>query len=90
MQYQSLALGLIESQPALHRRLQRSRRLVEVMESHALDLKASHLAWIDRLAERRPGDDPQSRKSQALELALADLEERFAQEASPSGSADAP
>ena len=88
MHYKTLTLGLIESEPALYRRLRQSRRLTERMESYADELKTSHLAWIERLAQDRSRDDPRSRKSAALELALAELTQRLAREASPTASAD--
>ena len=88
MQYKTLTLELLKSQPALYRRLRTTRRLMDAMETHALDLKVSHLEWIDRLTQDRPEFDPQSRKSQALELALEELTQRLVREDSQSESAD--
>ena len=89
MHYKTLTLDLLHSHKSLYRRLRQSRTLLETLDAIALDLKASHLAWVDRLAEDRPQDDPQSRKAQALELALAELAERLVREDSPPASADA-
>lgn len=81
MQYKTLALGLIRSQPTLHRHLRRTRRLMPVLDAHATDLRADHLSRIDLLTRSRPDLDPPSRTAVALEQALLDLQARLSAEA---------
>ena len=90
MHYKTTALGLIRSRPALYRRLKATRRLAAALDAHAAELMASHLAWTNRLTQDRPGADPHSLASAALELALAELADRLASEASPSDSPSEP
>ncbi len=81
MQYKTLALGMIQSHPTLHRHLRRTRRLMPALDAHATDLRADHLSRIDRLTWSRPDLDPPSRTAVALEQALLDLQARLSAEA---------
>jgi hypothetical protein len=73
-QYKTIALELIQEEyPALHERLRASRSLLQAVNGYARDLKTSHEAWKDRLAEAKPGSDPSQTASEALELAIEDL-----------------
>ena len=49
MQYKTIALELIQEQPELYERLRSSKRLLPAMDAYAIDLKAGHEAWMDRL-----------------------------------------
>lgn len=75
MLYKTMTLGLLEQRPRLHEQLRRERKLLATMESLALDLKARHEAWKEQLAVTRPESDPQQIASEALELALKELED---------------
>jgi hypothetical protein len=75
MQYKTIVLELIQQQPELHEQLRASRTLLATMDAYALALKASHEGWMDRLSQRTPGSDRSQISSEALEIALKDLEE---------------
>jgi biopolymer transport protein ExbB/TolQ len=81
MHYKTIVLELLTDRPELKRRLQKYRQLRTTLEFYAHELKASHLRWQRTLAQRRPASDYQQVASEALELAIADLESRL-----PSGS----
>lgn len=81
MQYKTLTLGLIQSQPTLHRHLRRTRQLMPALDAHAADLRTDHRSRIDLLTRSRPDLDPPSRTAVALELALLDLQARLSAEA---------
>lgn len=74
MQYKTIALGLLEQRPPLHRRLRKERLLLQAMEVYASELRARHQMWQEQLAPVRPGSDPAQIASEALELAIGDLE----------------
>jgi len=74
MHYKTMVLELLESRPEIHEQLRSQRLLLPTMERLALELKASHEAWKAQLARLRPGSDPSQLASEAMELALQDLE----------------
>jgi hypothetical protein len=80
MQYKTIALGLIQEQPALYERLRSSKRLLPTMDAYAIELKASHEAWKDQLGQARPGSDPGQTASEAMELAIKELQGRLSSE----------
>jgi hypothetical protein len=80
MQYKTITLGMLEQRPRLHERLRKNRVLLQTMEQFADELKASHEAWKQLLAQDRPGCDPSQIASQALELAIEALERRLPSE----------
>jgi hypothetical protein len=82
MRYKTMTLELIEQNPELHDQLRRQRMLLLTLERYAGELKASHEAWKDRLARARPESDPSQVSSEALELALEQLQARLRQESS--------
>jgi hypothetical protein len=50
---------------------------------YASELKTSHEAWKEQLSGARPGSESSQIASEALELALKDLEERLPSESPP-------
>jgi hypothetical protein len=74
MQYKTMALEMLEAHPEMHERLRRERRLLATMEFYAAELKALHEAWTTQLSQRRPGSDESQVASEALELALQELQ----------------
>lgn len=88
MQYKTITLSLIQSHPPYHRRLKSNRRLMAALDTFAQELRDRHLAWVARLQAERPQDDPQSRRSAALELALAEVERLIAAEATAGETAE--
>jgi predicted nuclease with TOPRIM domain len=80
MHYKSIVLELLEDRPRLKERLQRERQLLLTLEIYAQELKAGHEAWKTRLTHMRPESSPLQIASEALELALSDLEQRLPSE----------
>ena len=81
MQYKTIVLQLLEQNPEIYDPLRRQRKLLPTMEHYARELRSLHLAWKETLTEATPERDQTQIASEALELALKDLEERL-----PSGS----
>ena len=81
MQYKTIILQLLEQHPEIHDQLKRHRQMLPTMERYARELKTRHEAWKDRLFQEMPGSDESQIASEALELALKELEDRL-----PSGS----
>ena len=77
MQYKTIVLELLRERTELHEQLRLTRRLLPTMETCAKELKASHEAWKETLAETRPDSDPSQIASEALELAVKELEDRL-------------
>jgi hypothetical protein len=75
MQYKTMVLELLQQRPRIHDRLRRQRMLLPTMEFYARELKDLHEGWKQHLAEARPGSDESQFASQALELALKELED---------------
>jgi hypothetical protein len=81
MQYKTIVLELLQQRPEIHNRLRRQRKLLPTMEHYAKELKASHQAWTELLSQMRPGSDRRQVSSEALEIALKELQDRL-----PTGS----
>jgi hypothetical protein len=81
MQYKTIVLELLRQRTELHEQLRITRKLLPTLESCAKELKASHEAWKETLTQAHPGSDPMQIASEAMELAIKNLEDRL-----PSGS----
>jgi hypothetical protein len=81
MQYKTIVLHILEQRPEIYDPLRRQRQVLPTMEHYAQELRSLHLAWKETLTQQRPDSDPSQIASEALELALKDLEDRL-----PSGS----
>ncbi|HEV3446704.1 MAG TPA: hypothetical protein VG099_18825 [Gemmataceae bacterium] len=77
MQYKTIVLHLLEQHPGIYDPLRRQRQVLPAMEHYARELRNLHLAWKETLTQERPDSDPSQIASEALELALKDLEERL-------------
>ncbi len=77
MQYKTITLELIRENPELYERLRSSKRLLTAMDAYATDLKDSHEAWKERLDQAHPGSDPRQISSEAMELAVKELQDRL-------------
>jgi hypothetical protein len=77
MQYKTIVLQLLEQHPEIYDRLRRQRQVFPTMEHYARELRSLHLAWQETLTQATPGSDPSQITSEALELALTDLEDRL-------------
>ena len=70
-------LELLQQQPEIHDQLRRQRKLLMTMEHYAKELQASHQAWTELVSQMRPGSDRSQLSSEALEIALKELEDRL-------------
>ena len=77
MQYKTIVLELLKERTELHEQLRLTRRLLPTLETCARELKASHESWKETLSQLRPGSDPSQIASEAMELALKELEDRL-------------
>jgi len=81
MKYKTIILELLQQRPQMHEQLRKERKLLTTLEFYARELKESHEARKETLSQQRPGSDQSQIASEALELALKELEDRL-----PSGS----
>ena len=86
MQYKTIILEMLEQRPQMHRELRQSRKLLPTLEFLASELKDSHEAWKERLLQAKPATDPSQIASEAMELALKDMEDRLPSESSQNES----
>ena len=77
MQYKTIVLELLEQRPETHDQLRKERKLLTTLEFYAKELKTSHEAWKETLGQQRPGSDQSQIASEALEIALKELEDRL-------------
>lgn len=83
MLYKTIVLQLLEQCPETHDQLKSQRMLLPTLERCSTDLKARHEVWTDLLRQSRPGSDPSQIASEALEIALQELEDRLRSASSP-------
>ena len=57
--------------------LRKNRQLLATLERYANELKASHDAWKEVLVQVRPNSEPHQIRSEALETALKEMEDRM-------------
>ena len=50
MQYKTIALELIQENSALYEKLRAGKMLLTAMDAYAIDLKAAHEKWKERLS----------------------------------------
>ena len=75
MHYKTIVLELLKQHPQIHDQLRRSRMLLSTLELRARELKIRHEAWKDQLSQKKPGSDQSQIASEALEIALKELED---------------
>jgi hypothetical protein len=71
---------MLKQRTRFHEQLRKDHNLLITMEICAKELKASHEAWKETLAQSRPGSDASQISSEALELAIQELEDRLPDE----------
>ena len=89
MQYKTIVLELLQQRPEVHDQLRQNRKLLPAMEFYAKELKSSHEAWKETLSQTKPGSDQSQVASEAMEMALKDIEDRLPS-ASPRNDQEAP
>ena len=77
MQYKTIVHELLQQRTELHEQLRLTRRLLPTLETCARELKASHESWKEQLSQVRPGSEPNQIASEALEMAVKELEDRL-------------
>jgi hypothetical protein len=80
-------LELLQQYPKLHRDLQSRRTLLQALDHYASTLKDRHDHWIRTLGQERPGSDPAQLSSEALELALQELQDTLPAESTQNANA---
>jgi hypothetical protein len=86
MQYKTIVLELLKERTELHEQLRLTRRLLPTLEFYAKELKTSHEAWKERFSETKPGSEPSQIASEAMEVALKELEDRLPSASLPEGT----
>jgi hypothetical protein len=86
MQYKTIILELLKQRPQMYEQLRKERKLLATMERFAKELKASHLAWKELLSPLRPGSDESQIASEALEMALKEIQDHLPSESPQDGS----
>jgi hypothetical protein len=77
MLYKTIVLELLKERTELHEQLRKTDRLLPTLETYAQELKTSHEVWKETIFLLRPGSDPSQIASEAMEMALKELEERL-------------
>jgi hypothetical protein len=86
MLYKTIILELLQDRPQMHERLRKNRMLLPTLELYARELKTSHETWKETLDQLRPGSDPSQIASEALEMALREIEDRLPSALQPESS----
>jgi hypothetical protein len=74
MHYKTIMLEMLLQHPEIAEPLRQSRTMMPALESYSAQLKNRHEAWMEQLAEAKPRSDPIQRASEALEMALQEME----------------
>jgi hypothetical protein len=74
MQYQTIAMELILGQPELYEQLRSNKRLLPAIDAYSIELRDSHNLWKARLDQANPGSDSRQIASEAMELAIHELQ----------------
>lgn len=77
MQYKTIILELLQQRPEMHEQLRKERKLLTTLEFYAKALKESHESWMETLSGASPGSHPSQISSEAMELAIKELEDRL-------------
>ena len=77
MLYKTIILELLQQRPEMHEQLRKERKLLPTMEIYAHELKTSHEDWKEVLSQAKPGSDPSQISSEAMEMALKEMEDRL-------------
>ena len=77
MQYKTIVLEMLQQRTELHEQLRSTRQLLSTVEAWAKELKDRHEAWKDTLLQAKPSSEPNQIASEALEMALSEMETRL-------------
>jgi hypothetical protein len=85
MQYKTIVHELLQQRPQMHEQLRKDRKLLPALKTYAKELKTSHEALQGLLTRLRPGSDRSQIASEALEMALKEMEDRLPSASSQDG-----
>jgi hypothetical protein len=77
MHYKTIIFELLQQRQEMYDRFRKERLLLPAVDHYAQELKDSHEAWKELLSALRPGSDPSQIASEALEMALTEMEGRL-------------
>lgn len=77
MHYKTIVLELLEQRPLLRNQLVKMGMLFQAMELYANDLKTRLEVVKSQMAIAKPESDPSQIQSEALEMAICELESSF-------------
>ena len=80
MQYKTIILELLQQRPQMHEQLRLERKLLPTLEIYAKELKTSHEDSMEQLRQLRPGSEASQISSEAMEMALKEMEDRLPSE----------
>ena len=78
MQYKTIMMELLEQSPALNSQLKKNHQLLATIEAMARELKRNHERIIGELTDRQLDGGSSGISSQAMEIAVAEMQERLA------------
>jgi hypothetical protein len=83
MQYKTITLELLKHYRSLYDRLLKERTFLTTLNFYAGELRETHLVWKERLWQANPSSSHSLIASEALEIALNELQGRLACESPP-------
>jgi hypothetical protein len=75
MRYKTIVLELLEQNPEFYERLRKNRILLATLSLYATELGIRQLDWERQIAHAKPGSNQKQIASEALELAVAELQD---------------
>ncbi len=90
MQYKTILLELLADHPRFHEQLKQNRNVLGWLEETARQFKTRHEWWSEAFSKQNPGTPAGQFRSEALELALQELEEALPTEFHLSDETDTP
>ncbi len=87
MLYKTICLQLIQDRPEFYDQLLSNRQLLPTLNLYCNELRTSHLNWKEQLSQAKPGSSESQLASEALEIALQELEDRWPSASPPDDSA---
>jgi hypothetical protein len=86
MLYKTIVLAFLQQRTEMHEQLRKNRKLLPALEFYAKELKTSHEAWKETLSQAKPGSDQSQIASEAMEIAVKELEDRLPSASQPDGT----
>ncbi len=86
MQYKTIVLELLQQRQQIYDQLLKTRTLLATINLYASQLRDIHVALKERLSQAKPESDPSQIASEALEIALQELQDSLPRESQPDDS----